>query len=355
MMTTVREFFVVDGTLHRLRTGVAAVVVAAVLVAGGVLGWQKVHALPSDAAFKYGDTVVTTTSLDDRIRVLGALYGVQRPTDAAKLAKFKRDAAQADAMTMILDRAAADDRVVISDKTARDTLTRMMQSQLSGQPQQSFDVVLTKYGVSEDDVLLEIKRQQEIALLFRKVTHDATATPSAADVASYFKAHAADFAVPAKRHLLNIVVGTKAAAVRVARAARSGDFRALARRYSLDDSTRSSGGDLGNVSASQLDDAYARVAFAARKAAVFGPVRTSHGWNVGLVVAATPGRPAVFAKVRNQVVANLRSERALEAWRSWLSGKVAAAHIRYAEDYRPADPDALPTIAGLPTAGGAAR
>lgn len=351
-----RGFFVVEGVLQRVRVASVAVVVVA-LVAGGFLAWRKTHELPSDAAFKYGDTVVSIKKLDQRIHVLGALYGVRQPTDSDKQDKFRRSAAQAYAMTLILDKAASDDGVVISDKSARDTLEQMLASELGDNPQRSFDALLTKYGVDEGDVLLEIKRQQAIATLFRKVTRDASAKPSSAAVASYFKQHATDFGVPARRHLLNIVVKTRADAATVLKATRTEDFRALARKYSLDDSTRSRGGDLGNVSKDQLADAYAKAAFSAHPGSAFGPVRTAHGWNVGIVVSSTAARPAVLAKVRSRVSANLRSERALDAWRKWLADKVADAHIQYADDYRPADPDALPAIQGLPTtaAGGAAQ
>lgn len=353
-MNALREWFVVDGVLQRARVAITVAVVIA-LAAAGAVAWRKTHDLPSDAAFKYGGTVVTIHDLDQRIHALGALYGVKQPTDASKVDAFRRAAAQADAMTMVLDKAAADDGIVISDKSARDTLTQMLGTQLGGSPQKSFDALLTKFGVSEDDVLLEIKRQQEIALLFRKVTKDASAVPSAADVTSYFQQHKADFAVPPRRHLLNIVVATRAQAVRLLALARTSDFASLARRYSLDDSTRSKGGDLGTVTRAQLAGAYAKAAFAARPGQVFGPVRTSHGWNVGEVLGTTPGRRVTLAKVRSQVITNMRSERALDAWRSWLSQQIADAHITYADDYRPTDPTALPSMAGIPTSSGAGQ
>jgi peptidyl-prolyl cis-trans isomerase C len=348
-MNTLRTFFVLDGVVQRVRVAVTVAVIAA-LAAVGVVAWNKTHGLPSDAAFKFGGTVVTTSDLDQRIKVLGALYGVQQPTDSAKVDKFRRAAAQADAMTLILDKAATSAGIVISDKSARDTLTQMLGSQLGSDPQQSFDAILTKFGVSENDVLVEIKRQQAIALLFRQETKSASGVPSSSDVATYFQQHTSDFSVPAKRHLLNIVVKTRADAATVVRAARVDQFSALARRYSLDDSTRSKGGNLGTVSATQLAGAYAKAAFAARIGSVFGPIKTSHGWNVGKVVSGTAGRAASLATSRAQVIANMRSERALDAWRSWLTAQVTAAHITYADAYRPADPNALPAIAGVPTA-----
>lgn len=339
------------GDWSRRQRIIAAVVVVALLGAAGFFAWHRSQALPDDAAFKYGDTVVTTAALNERVDVLGALYGVQKPTDAAQLDTFQRAAAQANAMTLILDDAAADAGIVISDKAARDTLSKMLSQQLAGDPQQAYDALLTKYGVSDADVLLEVKRQQSIALLFRQVTKDVTGAPSDADVTAYFEQHKAEFATPPRRHLLNIVVGSRADARRIARIADASNFKSLARQHSLDDSTRESGGDLGSVAVADLDDAYAKAAFAAARNSVFGPVKTSYGWNVGLVLGATKGRPANLAKIRSTVVANMQSERALTAWRDWLGQRIKDAGVRYADAYRPSDPDAVPAIQGVPGQG----
>lgn len=128
------------------------------------------------------------------------------------------------------------------------------------------------------------------------------------------------------------------------------DFGSVARRMSLDGSTRESGGDIGHVSADQLDAGYAKVAFAARPHEPFGPAQTEHGWNVGVVESVVPPKPAVFAEVRDDLRLQLQSERALEAWRSWLTTEIKAAHVRYADAYQPADPDAAPSFVPTPPA-----
>lgn len=344
-MTIPDRFQTPDGRPSLPRIGAAAAVLV-LLLGAAFVGWRHVSALPDDAAFKYGDHIETTADLDARVHALGALYGVQRPTAQKDQAGFLKAAARADALSLILDHAAASQGIVISDKKARDTLQTMIRSQLGSQ--QAFDALLTRYGVGEGDILLEVKRQQAIGLLFQKVTKRATATPSDEDVQHYFSQHTKAFAVPEKRRIANIVVASKAAAQDLVDKARSGDFATLARAHSLDDATRSKGGDLGTVAAEDLDDAYAEAAFDAARGGVFGPVRTSHGWNVGKVISVVPGKAVPLAKVKPTVIATMRSERALAAWRSWLTTQVREADVQYADKYKPAHPDAIPDLKGLP-------
>lgn len=314
-----------------------------------VAPWSKSNDLPKDAAFSYRGSVVTVADLQARVHVLGALYGVAEPTGKAAQAKFWRAAAQADAMSLILEHAAATDGIVITQKEANSVLQQMITTQLTGSnAQAAFDAILKKFGVTQADVLLEVKRQQQIGQLFQRVTRSASATPSAADLDAYFQAHASDFGVPQRRHILNIVVASQSEADAIVQAAKKTAFGTLANRYSLDGSTRLKGGDLGTVAASTLDSVYAKAAFAATPGTVFGPVHTTYGWNVGKVVAVVPARPAVFASVRSQVLSALQSSRALAAWRAWLTKQVASAGVRYAAAYRPADPTSLPAI-NLPT------
>ncbi|WP_250285466.1 peptidyl-prolyl cis-trans isomerase, partial [Frankia sp. CiP1_Cm_nod2] len=101
---------------------------------------------------------------------------------------------------------------------------------------------------------------------------------------------------------------------------------------------------LGVVSTDQLDAAYAPVAFAAPPGGVFGPVRTQYGWNVGKVIQVMPPAPAVFDQVKDSLRQQLQLDRQLTTWRDWMAGAIRKAHVRYADGYRPADPDSPPQV-----------
>ncbi|WP_067430599.1 peptidylprolyl isomerase [Nocardioides jensenii] len=327
--------------------GLALLVVVAVVAAAGVAGYRMFTGLPDDAALKYHDDVITTSELDDRVDVLTALYGIQKPAGDKEKDKFERDVAKAVAVSLILDDAAKDRDIVISDKSARDTLASMVDNQLANS-QKDFTALLAKFGIGEDDVLDEVKRQQAIALLFREVTKSDLDKLTADDVRAYYDQDPSRFATPEQRHLRNIVVATKRDANAVVAALRRGDdFRAVARTVSRDDATRDNGGDLGTVAQAELDPTFAEKAFAAKPGTVFGPVKTAYGWNVGQVVKVVPARQRPFAKIKDQVADTLRSERALEVWRDWLGDEIKDADVEYADDYRPEHPDEPPADAGV--------
>lgn len=59
-----------------------------------------------------------------------------------------------------------------------------------------------------------------------------------------------------------------------------GDFSALAKEYSIDQSTRDLGGDLGYFSRNAMEDAISSVAFVLEKGAISAPFKTKYGWHV---------------------------------------------------------------------------
>jgi peptidyl-prolyl cis-trans isomerase C len=326
---------------------IAAVVAAVALVVGGVVGLHATRGLPDGAAFAYGDKIVTQADLDRRMEVLHALYGVQKPTGKSEQKDFRRASAKAVAVSMVLDEAARDKDVVISEKSARDTLDKMVAQQLGSDPEKAFTDLLSNFGVSEDDVLQEVSRQQAIARLFQVVTEDVVAAVKQDDAKAWYDEDPTRFATPERRKLGNIVVATRGEAnALVTRLDEGARFAALARAESADDATRDQGGALGTVAASELEDGYAAVAFKAQDGAVFGPVRTDNGWNVGIVLDVVPAAQPAFAAVEKQALESARSDRALKTWRSWLKKRIEQAHIEYAAAYRPADPNEPPALAG---------
>ncbi|MCQ4079213.1 peptidylprolyl isomerase [Streptomyces sp. RB6PN25] len=332
----------------------AVLVVVVVLLLGGGTGgyfWLTAGRLPSGVALRVDGQDVTVSQLQAEAARLRALYGVQQPTDKSKVNGFWRSMAQAEAVRIILDHTAHDRNVVISDKAAQDVITRFVTQEYGdGQDAQAkFLAALGNAGTSETDVLDEIKHMLAVNQLFSQVTSGVTVTDP--DVRRAYAQRRDQLGTPERRDIHNIVVGSKDEAISVVnQLAHGASFSSLARQVSLDDSTRDSGGDLGQVSASQLDSGYAKVAFAAPLNGVFGPVQSQYGWNVGQVTQILPPVPASFDTVAGQLKQELVSEKAMSVWRNWLSQQIRGAHAQYAATYRPSDPNALPAS---PQPGGA--
>ncbi|MGQ0575694.1 MAG: foldase protein PrsA [Pseudonocardia sp.] len=329
---------------------VLAAVLAVVLGGLGTLAYARATALPAGAAFAVGDRVVSVDELDRRIDTLRALYGVQPPVeDPARMDTFRRDAAKAVAVGMILDDAAAEREIGIADTKVRATLDQFVAGQFGDDPaaRERFVRALGNVGATEQAVLDEIRQQFAVSELFNRVTEDVSVTET--EARAVFPQYAERLGVPEKRGLRNIVVTSEEQAVQIADQARAGaDFPGLARTFSLDGSTRDTGGDLGQVTAAQLLPGYAQAAFGASAGGVFGPVQNDFGWNVGQVVEVVPGRPAQLDAVLPQLTRLVDIDRRNAVWADWLAGAIADADVRYAQAYQPADPLAVP---GDPAAG----
>ncbi|MHA6792281.1 peptidyl-prolyl cis-trans isomerase [Pseudonocardia bannensis] len=309
--------------------------------AGTQIAVAEITALPADAALRVEDTVITEQQLADRVQAFKALYGVQRPDDPAAVERFDRDAAKAVAVSEILERAAQEEGIVIPEKAAQDELDRLVADAYPA-GRDDFITRLGQVGLSEPEVLAEIRRQLTNSRLFDQVTRDVPETTDA-DVQQAYDARRDEMVDPEKRHVRNIVVGSEAEARQTLDRLNTGeDFAAVARDVSLDRSTKDKGGDLGTAVREQLDPRYADEAFRVSPNSFFGPLETQHGWNVGQVLAVTPAVPLSLDQVRDPLRQKLTAERKLDRWNAWLGGRIQAAGVEYAPHYRPADPDVPP-------------
>lgn len=324
------------------RRRVIAVGLVLLAIAGVVVG-VVVHSrqLPDDAAFRFDDQIVTRDELDDRVEVLEALYGVRRPEGGRSVDRFDRDAAKSMAVSLVLASEAAERDIVVSDKEAQTELDKLIEQQLTG-GRDAFVDFLSTAGISERDVLDEIRAQVATSRLITDVTADVQPA-TAREAQDSYDEHRKEMVTPEGRSLINVVVETRADADKVASAARrTGRLEPLAATWSLDGSTRNNGGRLGVVTAQQLEKDYANAAFATAKGEIFGPVQTPYGWNVGQVVSIVSSKPVGFDDVRKEIEERLTSEEKLKVWRAYLRKVLKNADVEYADDLRPANPTAPP-------------
>lgn len=324
---------------------VAIVLMLVVLIGGSVGGyyWYQETHLPDGAALEFSDRVVTVDELNQRMDVMRAIYGVQPPREASKMDEFRRDAAKSYVVSLALDKAAQAHGIVISDKTARDVLSRYLAEQFGEGivARDKFVQALGNAGVNESAVLEEIKRQLALERLFDQLTRDIQVSQE--DVRKAFSARKDLLGTPPRRHLRNIVVQEANDARRLLDHLHAGaDFAKLAQRISLDNRTRGNGGDLGIVSRSQLEDGYAQAAFGVPNGAIFGPVQTKYGWNIGKVEDVLPPVPAEFRQVKNTLRQQLELERSIKRWREFLTNQIKHADVSYADPYRPKNSNAFP-------------
>lgn len=325
----------------RLVLGIIVVLLLGSSAAGYI--WHRSTQLPEDVAFQVAERDVTENELAEYGETMRALYGVKAPTGKAKLSDFRRDLAKAYAFNIVVENEAQRHDIVIADKTAQDVLGRYIGDQFGeGQAgRDKFIRLLGATGTNEQAVLDEIKRQLLLGKLFNKVTADVRV--SEPEVRTAYDERKSEFTPPEERVLQNIVVAERAQADAVIRKLNRGvPFATVAAERSIDASTRNKGGDLGTVTADQLEKDYGVAAFRASEGEVFGPIKTRHGWNIGKVVGIHRDDPPGYAVIHDQLKQALGLEQAVTTWRTWLEDRVRAADIEYADRYRPPDPNTLP-------------
>lgn len=292
--------------------------------------------LPAGVALRVGGIDVTEQDLRVQLRAMKALYGVQAPPSGDQRRDgFNRAAARSVALTAVLDQAITAHHIEITDQVARQSLDETIDRSYGPGGRDAFVKLLGNVGASEREVLAEIRRHLALARLFEVVTSTLPAVTDA-DLRREYDRHPDRATAQEQRHLRNIVVDDEQRAAHTAAEARAGvDFAILVSRYSLDRATRDAGGDLGPVTRDLLDDNYAREAFGATVGAVFGPVKTPQGWNVGQVVEVHAARPLSYDEAKEGLRTRLMSQRADTRWREFISDELARANVRYADKYRP--------------------
>jgi peptidyl-prolyl cis-trans isomerase C len=333
------------GPTQRVALGILATLLLPVVTVGLlVLVVTRLTDLPEGVALRVGHTEVSEQELRQRMDAFDALYGIRAPKDGPARDSFIRESAKAVAVSIVIDQAAKQRGIVISDGAAQDAVNQLIAQKFGAGGRDGFVTLLGEVGASMRNVLDEIKRQQSFNQLVGQVT-GGVPEPTEADARAVYDGHRAAMVLPSQRRLSNIVVGTEADAQMALQRIRSGtDFGALAKSLSLDQATRYTGGDLGYVTRDQLEDPYAQAAFAAPAGALFGPVRTKSGWNVGRVVEVRPEVPLAFEQVQEQLRDELRGERQTAAWNDWLGQRLRDADLTYADRYRPADPTGVPAL-----------
>ncbi|WP_370250389.1 peptidylprolyl isomerase [Nocardioides sp.] len=304
--------------------------------------------LPPGAALVIAGTTVTEDAVDQRARVLAAVYGLAAPAED-ELGDYRRGAAQALATTLVLDDAAGNAGVTVSESEVDAAFDRYLKSRYgtASDARAAFSAEFAELGIDEEEVREEIRRQLSGQRLFDIVTADVEVSDQ--EVRAAFDSAPQAWAQPETRRIRTIVTASRQAALGVAARLRAGAaFDTEAARSSLDASSRDIGGDIGLLRRSDLDPAFGAAAFAAPRGALFGPVRTSLGWYIGQVTAIVPPR-TTYTALRDDIRTRLTLDRSLARWNEEIRVLMDEADVRYADAFRPEPGSSVvPPVTGAP-------
>jgi len=181
-----------------------------------------------------------------------------------------------------------------------------------------FQKFLKSSGMQLDDLKFRVRVQALSDKLRTKVTKGKD-TVTDAQVSAYYNKNKARFAQPERRDLLVILTKTKAKADAARRALEAGQsFRAVAKKYSIDQASKNQGGKLLAVAKGQQEKSLDDAVFKAKTSKIYGPVKTQFGYYVFKVTKVTKASQQTLAQATPTIKQLLQSQNQQKALDSFV-------------------------------------
>lgn len=214
-------------------------------------------------------------------------------------------------------------------------------------------------GQTEDDILQRVK----LDLLSNKIRDKVVKgkdTVSDKAIQDFYNKNKARFAQPEKRDLRVVLTKGKADADKAKAALDGGDsWTAVAKKYSIDDTSKASGGKLPAQAKGTLDKELDEAVFSAKKGELVGPVKTQYGYYVFTVTDVTAASQQTLAEAKETIKQTLQSQNQQKALDTFVKDFTARwkEKTECSEAYKTSDckngPKATPTPSVTGTVPGA--
>ena len=167
---------------------------------------------------------------------------------------------------------------------------------------------LASSGQSEEDLLYRV-RLDELSNKLREKIVKGKDKVSDAQIAAYYNKNKQRFAQPERRDIRIVLTKTKARADEARKALTGGDsFKAVAKKFSIDEASKEQGGQLLAVAEGQQEAALDKAVFAADKGKLQGPVKTQFGFYLFEVTKVTPAKQGTLAESKQTIQQLLAAE-----------------------------------------------
>jgi foldase protein PrsA len=205
--------------------------------------------------------------------------------------------------------------VKVSDKEVKKQFEKIKTQQFPKAAE--FQKFLATSGQTVSDLLLRVKLNLLSSKIQQKIVKEKSKV-SQAEIAKYYKENPKRFGVAEKRDLLIILTKTEAQAKAAKQEVESGkSFESVAKKVSIDPTSKSNGGKLPGVVKGQEEKALDTAVFSASKGTLTGPVKTPFGYYIFEVTKITPGSQQTLkqaeASIKSQLTAT-HQQKALSAF-----------------------------------------
>ena len=195
--------------------------------------------------------------------------------------------------------------VTASDKEVKKEFTKIKTQQF---PKASeFEKFLKSSGQTVSDLLLRVKLNMLSQKIQKHVVKEKSKVTNA-QISKYYNENKSKYGTPEKRNVRIILTKTEAAAKSAKQEVESGhDFAAVAKKDSIDPTSKANGGLLKEVVKGEEEKALDEAIFKASKGVLGGPVKTPFGYYVYEVESVTAGTQEPLSKVKSTIKAQLIS------------------------------------------------
>jgi foldase protein PrsA len=206
--------------------------------------------------------------------------------------------------------------VKVSDKEVKKQFEKIKTQQFPKAAE--FQKFLTTSGQTVSDLLLRVKLNLLSSKIQQKIVKEKSKV-SQAEIAKYYKENPKRFGVAEKRDLLIILTKTEAQAKAAKQEVESGkSFESVAKKVSIDPTSKSNGGKLPGVVKGQEEKALDTAVFSASKGTLTGPVKTPFGYYIFEVTKITPGSQQTLKQAEASIKSQLTATHQQKALSSFV-------------------------------------
>jgi foldase protein PrsA len=225
--------------------------------------------------------------------------------------------------------------------------------------EEDYQKFIKSSGQTQEDILQRVK----LDLLSNKIRDKVVKgkdNVTDKQIADFYNKNKARFAQPEKRDLRVVLTKGKAQAENAHAALESGDsWKAVAKKYSIDDTSKETGGKLPAQAKGTLDKELDDAVFSAKKGELVGPIKTQYGYYVFTVTNVTEASQQTLAEAKETIKQTLASQGQQKALDTFVQDftKRWKEKTECSEGYKTTDckngPKATPTpsVAGAPPEG----
>ena len=295
--------------------------------------------VPADAIAVVGDREIPKTEYDRLLTQAQTTYEAREQefpeAGTPEFAQLRNALVRSLVEQAQFEIAAEELGVTVTDEELDKRLDELKQQFFDGDEQKYKDE-LEKQGLTEEQVLKDLRTRMLSEKIFEKVTSEVEVTD--ADIQAYYEENRAQFQTPASREIRHILVKSKAEADDIhAQLENGGNFAKLAKQFSEDPASKNEGGKFTAQKGATVAP-FDRTAFELRTGELSEPVKTQFGWHIIEALAdVEDASTQPLSEVEESISSTLLEEKKNTRINEWLEELQDrfADQVSYAPGFEP--------------------